>query len=430
LFRGNPRAHGHTLPGGGCRVVHRPLTLPDLEAHLAGLLDVGVIPLCPGGVCWWGGIDLDADKLHGIDVTAAAGRLQAILGAWGLRAWVFTSRARGYHVLVFFDAPVAAWALRGLLALALREARLPSTTERFPKQDTLSATEKGVGNWLRLPYFGKAAPGRRCAIDGLNRPMSLEMFLASVERTPAERVQALAELHGLTPEAERQRELRLTPRCPDKLPVLPDNPRDLGLSDRLALMVKDGWREGYDYPTRSELQMAVFTELANLGWGADTLWAVVLNPAWKLDQRTSRTGKARKDFGRSIGRALAYAESSRLGGWAGGILAEEKKRLRGAPLAQCVLADIREHVNRRTSFAVVTQEGIHQRLGVGLDAVKKAVRLLKARGLLEVLDLEDKWITGHHRRGYRPLLTATPAKVPPRHLEPIAPVVPGVGVEG
>lgn len=362
-------------------------------------------PLLEGGRCWWGGIDLDHDDLD------AARRFLAVLSAWGLPGAVFSSRARGHHALSFLDSPAPSWAFRGLLALALREAGLPASTERFPKQDDPRQTKKGVGSFLRLPYFGGAAPGRRVALDAGGAPMSLEAFLGSVELAPSERVLALAELHGLTPEAGRQGVLRLTPARPRVLPALPGNPRDLGLSDRLAELVEHGWREGCGFLSRSELQAGVLAELVNLGHDDAVLWAVLLTPSWRLRERTSSTGRAGKDLGRSISRAREFAEQNDLRGWAGRITLEEQRRLRGDFVGQAVLADIRQHVTRATGFAVLTQAGIARRLGCGLDAVKKTVGRLKRHGLLEVLDLEARWQTGRRRRGYR--IRSAPGKCPP-----------------
>jgi hypothetical protein len=415
LWRGNPEAFGVTTPVGDCITKREPL-LPGLYAdHLAGRLDLGVVPIMPGDRCWWGAIDLDG----GVGDRDAAYRLRSRIGGqYKLPASVFTSRRRGYHVVVFFDQPARAWLVREVLVTAVAEERLPTSTEVFPKQ--VSLAPGAVGNFLRLPYYPRADPGRRVALGGDGEPIDLADWLRLVQRATVKQLKDVATGLGLSrpPEARPQLHIvgRLPVEPPQNLPVLPAAVEDLGLTGPLADLAEHGWREGCGYRTRSEAQQAVLVALVNLGHPDPVLWAVLSHDKWKIGERTSETGRRRADYARSIQRAREYAETNPLTRRSGAVPLEAWARLKGDPLAFMVLATVARHVNRETDWAMVTVKGLGRSVGRSEPSIKRAIGRLKAAGLLAVDPLPERWPTGRPKHAYRVLVPAAPVTDDPHNL--------------
>jgi hypothetical protein len=142
LFRGRTDAIG--LDRGG--VEHREVTRGDYEGHLAGHRAIGIFPMLPGDVVWFGAIDLDEPDFD------LARQLQGWLP---FPAWVEKSRSGNAHVWVFFEKPAPAWAVREVLRAATEAVRRRDV-EIFPKQDQLRPGM--VGNYINLPLFGEERP--------------------------------------------------------------------------------------------------------------------------------------------------------------------------------------------------------------------------------------------------------------------------------
>jgi hypothetical protein len=96
------------------------------------------------------------------------------------------SRSKGWHVWVFFDAPVPARDIRRVLRHSLALAGLPASTEVFPKQDRLGNGTR-LGNYVNLPYAGGDRPDGRRMMVNLDRlsPIGWERFVDEVERFPS-----------------------------------------------------------------------------------------------------------------------------------------------------------------------------------------------------------------------------------------------------
>jgi hypothetical protein len=142
LFRGRTDAIGLDIGG----VQHREVTVGDYEGHLAGHRPIGIFPMLPGDVVWFGAIDLDEPDFE------LAAKLRDFLPA---PAFIEQSRSGNAHVWVFFDKPTPAWAVRGYLKAAT-EAVGRRDVEVFPKQDALKPGM--VGNYINLPWFGDSRP--------------------------------------------------------------------------------------------------------------------------------------------------------------------------------------------------------------------------------------------------------------------------------
>lgn len=70
-------------------------------------------------------------------------------------AWIEQSRSGNYHVFVFFDEPLEAWAARAVLRGVIVATGRPDL-EIFPKQDGLR--EGMVGNYISIPWHGHTRP--------------------------------------------------------------------------------------------------------------------------------------------------------------------------------------------------------------------------------------------------------------------------------
>jgi len=166
------------------------------DEHFAGYDDIGVYPRRDDGLCRWGCVDIDSG-----DFSEALEVYGGLLDA-GVDAWVEASGSwkdlnkRGYHVWVFADGWVGAQLMRLLLVEVCRHTSLPPSVEINPKQ--IKATDKGVGNCVRLPYGKRSRehPGYSTMVlspDGTYEPegFPLAEFLEQVQQTPIEAIERL-----------------------------------------------------------------------------------------------------------------------------------------------------------------------------------------------------------------------------------------------
>ena len=181
MFAGNPDAYGITLPDGGITVVHGPVTGELLWSHLRGDIDVGIYPLrrtndvgyCD---CRWGCIDIDTGDWQ------EAQTLYDVMAAENLRPHIETSKSKGWHLWVFPED----WVDASTVRCALKEIHLRAfgtlPKEAFPKQETLEPGQ--LGNFVRLPYYGKAEPGRRVFLRDPRTPPHISPWasLKNLER--------------------------------------------------------------------------------------------------------------------------------------------------------------------------------------------------------------------------------------------------------
>ena len=127
--------------------VKRPPRHSDFDAHLRGNgPGLGIPPLRRDGTVIFAAIDLDEPDFD------AAREMQTYIPG---PSYLERSRSGNAHVWVFFDAPIEAWIVRGILKEAILAAG-KGAVEVFPKQDQL--LEGMVGNYINLPYYGETRP--------------------------------------------------------------------------------------------------------------------------------------------------------------------------------------------------------------------------------------------------------------------------------
>lgn len=179
LFAGRADVNGRLAKGGKGYQDKRPVTLAVYRAHLEGRSypdsSLGIYPLRDDNTVWWVCGDLDLGD------EASAWRVVGALDRLGVRGYVEVSKSKGHHVWVFFAAPTPAYAARRLMARARREAGV-AFGEIFPKQDEVTV-EAPYGNFVHLPYCGHPDAAGRYVIDREGRGLTLDQFLARVERS-------------------------------------------------------------------------------------------------------------------------------------------------------------------------------------------------------------------------------------------------------
>ena len=127
--------------------IKRKPAFSDFDAHLLGNgAGLGLPPLRLDGTVKFAAIDLDEP-----DFEAAREMQKYIPGP----SFLERSRSGNAHVWVFFEPPIEAWVVRGILREAILAAG-KGAVEVFPKQDRL--LEGMVGNYINLPYFGDTRP--------------------------------------------------------------------------------------------------------------------------------------------------------------------------------------------------------------------------------------------------------------------------------
>jgi hypothetical protein len=420
LYAGRRDVQG--AEGGVC--LKTPVTWGHYRGHLRGDIVLGIYPLMPDGTCAWAAVDIDTGDL------GAALELQRLLRDHNLPAIVLTSRAKGYHVTVFFAGWASACHARRVLRALTEEAGLPSHTEIFPKADI--ADTIGAGNYLRLPYPGAlpagrpgrytAAPGRRVALDPTNpnRVLPLMEFLA------------LAESSRVTPDVLDRVHETLGLDEPDHLDVQhadrpegsrpKQDPGALGLSAELTALVRDGWSSASKYPSRSEAQQAVVNGLFHVGHDDQTIRAVLSCPDYGISARVIE-GTPRKRAA-DIDRCIRKARASHLGrpkAQPHRVPAVELHRcLRDAampPLAWPIVFEIMATTDYATGLSLMTAPSLARRFGIGPATVYRALSQLRAAGFLEPVPLAQsagQWSRVAHR------LIASSANPTPLTTEPRA----------
>ena len=150
--------------------VKRPLSLVDVEEHLAGEgSGVGVPPLCPDNRVAFAAIDLDEPDFE------AAREMQGYLPG---HTYVERSRSGNAHIWAFFQEPLDAWVAMGLMKEAIFAAGKEGV-EVFPKNHDFERVK--YGNYINLPYHGDDRPILCLPLPDDPRPhhepMPLDQFL-------------------------------------------------------------------------------------------------------------------------------------------------------------------------------------------------------------------------------------------------------------
>jgi hypothetical protein len=160
LFTGNKTNYGvHQYAyaaegkeeGKNSTVTNKLLTGEQYKNHLMGKVGLGIIPIDEEGECQFGVIDIDMYEDLSMYIDAIEHNNFPLVP--------FRSKSGGLHLYLFLKAPAQAKIvvdvmnnfviLLGLDLLIKR--KLNRMIEVFPKQ--LKVQEKGVGNWINLPYY-------------------------------------------------------------------------------------------------------------------------------------------------------------------------------------------------------------------------------------------------------------------------------------
>lgn len=166
LFAGLERAHGRYemkpptaggKQGGKAHTFLQPVTLDLWQKHLEGKTGLGVIPIRDDATCVFGAVDIDV--YEGMDLP----KLEEEVIALGLPLVVCRTKSGGAHLYLFCSEPIPANIVRAKMT-SFASALGHMGVEIFPKQNEL-ASEKDVGNWINMPYFG-ADRTTRYAIRG------------------------------------------------------------------------------------------------------------------------------------------------------------------------------------------------------------------------------------------------------------------------
>ncbi len=154
-----------------------------LENHLKGTVRVGAHSTGQDDRARWLVIDLDGLSVAAVlDIIAASAKHGVPLAVEA------SKRAGRFHLWAFFTEPVPAWKARALgWALVESAGWGRHNIEIFPKQDSLVETEKGIGNFVWLPWNGQDLPSGRTAFLDLSRDQWLPYddqagYLMSVRR--------------------------------------------------------------------------------------------------------------------------------------------------------------------------------------------------------------------------------------------------------
>ncbi len=153
-FVGLPRAYGkytitdttHEKVEGQAATVREPPTAEMWLDHLNGKQGLGIIPIRDDATVRWGAIDVDVYDLN-------LPELEEKVRALNLPLILCKTKSGGAHLYLFLTEDTSAELVRGKLmnwAIALGYSGI----EVFPKQVRL-ASERDVGNWINMPYFGK-----------------------------------------------------------------------------------------------------------------------------------------------------------------------------------------------------------------------------------------------------------------------------------
>lgn len=197
LFWGRSDAYFDSLT---VRAVWKPVTLELMRRHLAGQVEIGTYPVLDDARCRWGCIDIDEPSWE------KATDVWSVWHYYGIASWIEASRSKGYHVWTFASTWVPASVMRDAGQWVNRLAGYPSK-EVNPKAAAPWLTRKGLVNTVRLPYSGRADPGRMTMVDpstGEVLPLAVWLPQAEASLVPLAGLRPLAEAWAKASAQERQ----------------------------------------------------------------------------------------------------------------------------------------------------------------------------------------------------------------------------------
>lgn len=167
LFQGNLRSYGQWAPDTRRMSTERaPYNYPNIQAHLSGVMGLGLVPILDDGTCMFAAIDIDSHGKNApeIDITNVAAQIERLK----LPLIACRSKSGGVHCYLFLRTPTDATRVRVLMTRWAAQIGF-ANAEIFPKQDHLNQVattgDRPLGNWINLPYFHSSATDRY-AVEG------------------------------------------------------------------------------------------------------------------------------------------------------------------------------------------------------------------------------------------------------------------------
>jgi len=233
LFTGLPGVYGSYDPSTGkVRQVKEPVTDQVLLAHLKGEQPYGVY-LLTGDTIRALAVDFDSDELcYPLAFQAGARR-------HNMFSYIERSKAKGYHVWMFFEEKGVPARKARLVAHSILARVGKPATEIFPKQDALDERSP-YGNFINSPLFGALVPkGRTVFVDPAQptqpHPDQWEL-LASVQRIEEVRLDGVIRSCGL----DRQDRTNGLERPTDSQDSAKDRVQSFGLPPCAQRMLAEG----------------------------------------------------------------------------------------------------------------------------------------------------------------------------------------------
>jgi len=179
LFKGLNRAHGKYIitdkkgdkVRGKATTIIEEVTEQLWQKHLSGEQGLGIVPITDESICYFGAIDIDH---YDIDIK----NIEKKIAQFNLPLVPCTTKSGGVHLYLFTEKGVPAKLLRDRLTEWAGAIGYPGI-EIFPKQIKL-ASDKDVGNWINMPYFGGNDSNRYGVYKG--NKLTAEAFVARAEK--------------------------------------------------------------------------------------------------------------------------------------------------------------------------------------------------------------------------------------------------------
>ncbi|MDD4985219.1 MAG: primase C-terminal domain-containing protein [Dehalococcoidales bacterium] len=192
-FMGKERAFTLQQEDGSYLKVERPLTLADLEKHVAGKQTVGIYTVTEEHMVAHGAIDIDSKSPQAKERTILFMRW---LRHVGLMPLLEASGNKGYHVWVLWKNKLSAGLTMRLLKECVAQAedeigKPDYGVEVFPKQ----ASGMGYGSCIKLPWCIHRKTGRRTTF--INEDFNAELpehGLKAIDELPSVSKEMLDEI--------------------------------------------------------------------------------------------------------------------------------------------------------------------------------------------------------------------------------------------
>ena len=264
LFQGRPDAYGIER-GGKVWAERHPVCVEHFQDHLAGKIRLGIYPVNGDNSTHWTAIHFDTPDRARVEATYSK------LVERGFFPYLEVSRSKGYHLWIFFDAPVQAELAREAMSAILQEAGADGV-EIFPKQDRLGDGE--IGNYVFLPLNGSSLKNGRTAFLKLDFTPHEDQwtYLEKIRRTPVAAMQSYISFNsfafkggmggnGHKVEDEHTRARKST----REHGMFAEGRRDNDLFHTANCLIKGGMPE-------SEVEQVLASIMDSWGEGFDTKW--------------------------------------------------------------------------------------------------------------------------------------------------------------